>query len=350
MRLLMTADDVAADRDRWHKLRLGDDQIGARVGGSEIADIMHLPGAHGSPWKVWMRKTGRWPDDDGETTDQMEFGNYCEPWSRRKLAEKYTDLHFCDGGLYCAEDRPWMIATFDLTTHEAAGCGAAWPPTPEWYHPERPGAGDGLTPAVPVDLTAPTGTVQQKNVVFSDWYELGVPYAYRAQALWEAAIAGVPMAYLAPFDRVSVVTELFEVPVDDQARRDIELMIEAAEGMRDLVRTDTPPPVDDHPATGLALRKRWSEVDPDKEAVVPWRLASRWRRAGQAKTRAARRQAGYGNQLVGRSQDAGRLLARDPATGELVHVATRRVGKRRAFTVAASDRVDTLSPNQKWTP
>jgi YqaJ-like viral recombinase domain len=328
MRLLMDAAQVAGDRDTWRKTRLGDAESGPRIGASEIAAVMGLPGARPSAYKLWMIKTGRWPEQD-DPTDQMDFGTFCEPFSRRLLARDFTDLHFLDGGLYCHDGRPWQAATFDLLAHPAAGCACL----------------SGLARPRP-----PSATVQQKNSAYNDWHELGVPYPYRAQALWEADIAGVPMAYLAPFDRVAVTTELYEIPVDDQARRDLDLMYEAAEAFRDLVARDVPPPVDGHPDTGLALRRRWSAVDPAKTAVVPWRAAVRWRRAGQAETAAAKRKARYANLMLARAEDAGQMAARDPDTGQLVTVATRRIGTRRGYTVPPNPRVDTLAPDQKWKP
>jgi predicted phage-related endonuclease len=339
--LLMTADEVTEDRARWHKTRAGDDATGARVGGSDISGIMGLPGAHSSPYKVWMVKTGRWPDDDGETTDAMDFGTYCEPWSRRILSRDYHTLHFTDGGLYANDTRPWQIATFDLLTHPVSAC-VPVEGTHDLASPRHVAACTGPVPA--------TATVQQKNDAFHDWHKLGLPPAYRAQALWEASVAGVDMAYLAPFDRVAVKTVLYEVPVDGQAARDLELMIEGAEWLRDLIRRDTPPPVDGHPATAEALRRRWSIVDKDKQVVVPWRIARAWRRAGQAETRAKARKSRWGNELRDRGTDAAELYARNPATGELVKVATRRIGDREAYQVDYNPRIDTLAPNQAWKP
>jgi hypothetical protein len=338
MRQLMTAAEVAADRPKWHKIRAGDDSTGARIGGSDIAGACGLEGAHSSPYKIWMVKTGRWPDDDDESTDAMDFGTFCEPFSRRLLSRQYHDLHFTDGGLYCHDAQPWRIATFDLLAHPAAACR------------EVPGSFDieyvtACTGPVPAEAT-----VQQKNDAFHDWDKLGLPPAYRAQALWEAGIAGVPMGYLAPFDRVSVKTVLYEVPLDDQAARDLELMIATAEWLRDLIKRDTPPPVDSHPATAEALRRRWNTVDKDKTAVVPWRIARAWRRAGQAETRAEKRKRRWGNEIRARAADAAVIMTREPGTGQLVKVADRRIGTRRAFEVPFNPHVDTLSPYQPWKP
>lgn len=331
----MTAAQVSGNRDEWKAIRRGsspDAPDPCPVGASEIAGIMGIEGAHGSPWKLWMIKTGRWPDDDAQSTDAMRFGNYCEPWSRYLLGRDFTDLHFTDGGLYCHDGRPWQTATFDLLAHEAAAC------------PRHAG---GVCEAGP---DAASAIVQQKNEVFTDWQHVGLPPHYRVQALWEASVAGLDTAYLAPFDRVSVRTELFEVPVDDDARRDIELMIEAAEWFRDLVRRDKPPRTDAHPATGEALRRRWSEVDPGKTAVVPWQAAVRWRRASLAVTAARTRQAGYLHRMLAAAQDAGTWMARDPGTGELVKVATRSVAPRVGYTVQPNPRVDTVRPCRRFLP
>lgn len=332
MKLLLTADQIRDDRPGWLARRRHDDDGGARLGGSDVAALMGLPGSYGSPYALWMEKTGRWADGEDEPGDAasryaMAFGLYCEDWSRWMITEEHPDLHIGDGGLYAHDEHPWMAATFDLLGHPSGGqvCqGCA----------RRP----------------PVFPVQQKNSAFNDWEAEGIPLPYRVQCIWEAAVMGAPMAYLVPFDRVSVRITMFEIPMDDKACADLALMMEAAEAFRDLVKTDTPPPVDAHPATGLALRKRYQLVDPESVAVVPWRLAARWRRAGQAEKRAENRKRGLLHQLLERAEGAATWMARQPGSGELVKVATRSAGPRAAHWVKASERVDTVRPSQKFNP
>ena len=167
MKLIMTAGEVTGDRARWLKARQGDDTTGACIGGSLIADILALDGAHGRPYKAWMTLTGRLADEG--VTDQMRFGNFCEPFSRQLLTEKFWDQHFTPGGLYAHDAAPWWRVTFDLLAHPAAAC---------------PGTGSVIGQC----LTGPAVTVQQKNTLFDDWGRTGVPASYRAQALWEAGV------------------------------------------------------------------------------------------------------------------------------------------------------------------
>ena len=127
-------------------------------------------------------------------------------------------------------------------------------------------------------------------------------------------------------------------------------MTEAAEWMRDLVRRDVPPPVDGHPSTSAALRKRWRTTDAGKTAIVPWQTAFRWRRAGQAATAAEKRHRLYGNRILAAAEDAEVIMTRDPATGELIKVATRHAGPRAGYTVAPIGEIVTLRPKQAWKP
>jgi hypothetical protein len=347
MRLIMTNREKDENRDLWLKARAGDETTGPCIGGSIIGDILALDGAPGRPYKAWMTLTGRLGADD-EPTRQMRFGNFCEPFSRQLLAEKFWDTHFTDGGLYCHDTMPWWRCTFDLLAHPSASC------------PGTPGGRSRELYAVP-DCTAPAAvTVQQKNTLFDDWGQAGIPAHHRVQALWEAGVLlggrkpgedGAPTsAWLVPFDRNNVVVDIFELPLDDQALRDIDIMVEAAEHMRDLVRRDVPPPVDGHPSTSEALRRRWNTVDTGRVVVVPWQTALRWRRAGQASTAAKRRGRLYGNRILAAARDAETVMSRDPATGILVKVATRHVGSRAAYSVEAADQIVTLRPNQGWKP
>lgn len=349
MRLIMTNAEKDASRPAWLKARhgTGEPGVGACIGGSVVADILALDGAHGRAYKAWSILTGRIGGDD-EPSPAMRFGNFCEPFSRELLAEKFWDTHFTDGGLYAHDSMPWWRCTFDLLAHPAGQC------------PGTPGGRSGELSAVP-DCTAPPAvTCQQKNTLFDDWGKNGIPAHYRVQALWEAGVLlgdrdpgqdGAPTeAWLVPFDRNKVAVDVFALPLDDEALTDIGIMIEAAQHMRELVRRDIPPPVDGHPSTTEALRKRWNVVDDGKQVIVPWQTATRFRRAGMRVTATENRRRLYANRILAAAEDAEIIMARDPATGDLVQVATRSVGDRAAYDVRAKTGIVTLRPNQKWTP
>lgn len=324
MRPLLTADEVAADRDAWLARRR------AGIGASDIGAIMRLDGSYGGPWRVWMDKTGRGGDTMSQRErDKLDFCLYCENWTAYQFQRQRPDLHVTDGGLYCHDDRPWQIATFDRLAHEARPvCG-----TPGCYGAIRP-----------------TATVQLKtDAGHKDWRE-GMPLAYWAQNIWEMNIAAAWHAFMPTLDRAGADVEVWEIEWTGQIERELALMLEAAEAFLDLVKRDVPPEVDELPATTQALKQLYADVDPDKTARIPWRLACRWRRAGVAERAAHQRKRRHENEVRARTGDAGRIITYDPATGEEVLVANRRVYPRAGYSIPPAERVDGLYPNARWTP
>jgi predicted phage-related endonuclease len=333
MRLIMTSAQVAADRPGWLARRVADDDGEPMVGASEIGPLLALEGGHGSPYALWMEKTGRSKPDEDPPAPVAQFGTYCENFTTWLFQTKRPDLHVTPGGMYCSAERPWMFATFDRFAHPVTACGTA------------PGV-LGCAGNIPPDTT-----VQLKTGAFRDWREEGMPLAYRAQVIWEMKIGGFTRGLIPLLDRAAGDLDgVWEIRWDDAAETDFALMLEAAENFRDLVKRDIPPPVDGLPATTRALIQRYSDLDETERVRVPWRLAVRWRRASLLEARAKARRKLYENQLRARAGTAGIWVTWDPDNGEEVKIATHKASPRAGFTVAPIERVDTVYPSRKFAP
>jgi predicted phage-related endonuclease len=331
MQLLMTADQVAGDRETWLKVRQGDDASGARIGASDIGKIMGLPGSYRSAYWLWAEKTGQLDGGDDELPEVVEFGTYCEPFSAYLLAKDQPGWHITAGGLYAHDQRPWQIATFDRL-----------------MHPEVEGAHPGVCSG-PEPMCRPSAPVQLKNCAFSDWTDKGPPLAYLAQVIWEASVMGAQRGYLVAFDRNAVKIAVMTVEMDDRAQASLEGMLAEAERFRGWVARREPPAIDASEATTTAL-KQVHGVDPDATAIVPHRLAARWARARAAEGRARERKQRYLNQLLARAGAAATWYVRDPASGELAKIATRSASPRAGYWVNPNPRVDSVRPARTWTP
>jgi hypothetical protein len=326
----MSAAQVAADRAGWLKARLGDDATGCRIGASEIGTIMRLDGAYGSPYGLWMVKTGRAPVEP-EPEPLLAFGTYCENFTAWLTGRRRPDLHITPGGMYHHDARPWQFATFDRLAHLAYLCDG------------EPCEGD---PAAP----RRTAVVQLKTGAYRDWHKEGMPLAYRAQVIWEMNIAAVHDGLVPLLNRAAGDLDgIWAIEWDAAAERDLDLMLEAAEAFRDLVRRDRPPKTDGLPATTLALIQRYPDLNPAKTARVPYWLARRWRRAARAEARHKASKKRYENELRARAGDAGTWTTWDPGRGE-VKIATHTAGPRAGYHVDPSPRVDSVNPSRSFNP
>jgi hypothetical protein len=307
MHLLMTAEEIAADRPGWLKARQGTPGLGAFVGASDAGKLVGAKGAYGSAVGLWAQRTGQVPpDDDDELPDRVEFGTFCEPFTTWLLQREQPDWHITEGGLYARDAPggayPWATATFDRLRRD----------------PD-----DGPYPA------------QLKNSAFNDWSVNGPPENYVAQVIWETFVARAPRGYLVAFDRNSVTIAILTVEMDERAEASLRVMIAAAERFRDCCATGTRPDVDGHPQTTAVLTAMNGPVDRDRSVVVPARLASRWLAACAAEARAKARRRLYLNHLLAAAGNARTWQVRAPG-GELVTVATVSASPRAGHWVGPS--------------
>jgi predicted phage-related endonuclease len=329
VKLLMTADEIAADRAGWLKRRQGDPdgEAGAFVGASDVGKLVGAAGARGSAFGLWAERTGQFTPDDDDLPDAVEFGTYCEPFTEYLLRREQPGWHITPGGLYASDTHPWATATFDRMMHpDFAGC------------PGCEGLADGR----------PQAPVQLKNSAFADWAKTGPPEAYVAQVIWEAFVMGARRGYLVAFDRNAVKIATLTIEMNERALASLRVMIAAAERFRRQVADRTEPDVDGHEHTTRALKQMAGDIDPDRTAVLPSRLAARWFAAITADDAAEARRRLYLNQCLQRAGNARTWAVRD-AAGQLVPIATVSAGPRAGHWVKpSSGDVMTVRPRRAW--
>lgn len=186
------------------------------IGGSDIAGILGIS-RWSSPWWVWADKVNVLPDSDSEV---MEAGRWLEraigPWFAHR-----TGLHVLGEQTWLeAPDRPWMRCTVDGFVAESLN--------------SAPADALGL-------LEIKTAQPGRR------WDE--IPPDYQAQGLWQMAVAGLDRVWFAVL--MGRRLDIHELARDDD---EIAYMVERAEEFWTChVLPGTPPPVDDHDATGRAI-------------------------------------------------------------------------------------------------
>jgi len=284
MTLVMTENEVAKERDRWLEVRR--DTIGA----SDIASIMGVPGAYGTPTTVyWSKVSG----DTQPATLAMELGNYLEEFVAQKLREARPDWAVQPGGLYVNAERPWMSATFDRLVFTG-------------------GSPDGMV--APAQIKTATTA--------EGWGQDGtddIPVHYLAQGLWEMAVGGFSKVVFPVLFLQARQLRIYEIPWDEDAEKDVLVMLAEAAGFRERILLQRPPPVDWRPQTTAALKRVFSctedrEVEIAEEFELDLRIA-------KATLQDAKMQYGLmENRLRARMGSAARAVSRD---GRLV--ATRSI-------------------------
>jgi len=306
MMTLMTGDQVAADPEGWHTYRR------AGITASEIASVMGIPTAYGTPSTVFWGKVDPEP---GRDSIRFRVGHHMEPFIADELARDDPALHLADGGLWASVDRPWMMATFDrlgwrcdrCTSDGRRGGGHAtdWPP---------PGAA-----VMPVQMKTANAR-QGEGWRWGEPPDGEIPGHYLAQVAWEMAVSGAAEAVLPCLIMPGGPLLVYRVVRDDELEADIAAMIRAAEDMLRRVREYDPPPVDWRPETTAALRRVYREAT-EERVRIPVELAERWRAAKRAVKLAEQRAGLAENEIRHR---LGHALTAVTGTGEAEAVVARR--------------------------
>jgi predicted phage-related endonuclease len=332
--LLMTAAEVDADRDRWRKLRL------EGVTASEMPLVCGIaPPSWGGPYKLYRAKTTG--EDLVRDTDEMRRGRVLEPLVLEDFERTHPGLVLIPGGLYCNTAARWQMATFDAQAVDH-----------DTYAAVR--LAPGRTRPVPwliqeaADPALDIWPVQAKTAVIGvDWgWEEDtdqIPAHTRCQVLWEMKVRDADRAFVVVKIMQSWETRTYIIDRDAEAEAELEWMTAQAEEFLDRVATRTPPPVDWLPSTTDALRAMHTG-EPAGWVRVPWRMARRYKAALAAADKVKRRRGLVVNQMLDRAGDAQYIVARDPATGRDVRVASRTIGDRKAYEVPAQSGVHRLNP------
>ncbi len=234
----MTTIQIERDEATWHEWRR------AGIGGSDIAGLV-LPSKWSSPWKVWAEKVGLL--EPTETTQRQRIGQRMEA----VLSAEFEDAR---PGLVVVGEQTWC----EHAEHSWARCTT-----------------DGFVSAtIPHgilgnnrEIEPPFATVQFKTDARYGWPE-GPPPAYRAQCIWEMGVTGMRHSFLAVMFG-GFRFEVFDIPWDDDAQADWEMMFSAAESFwQDHVLTGEQPPVDGSDATSAALAAVYPEHVPGSTASL----------------------------------------------------------------------------------
>lgn len=266
------------------------------VTASEVAVIMGLaPESYGSAFALYHRKRGDLPDIEDTLT--MRIGRHHESLVAELFEERYSDFYLAGNGrrLYAHPDRTWQMATPDRLIYDF------------------PGGADQPEAIAVLEC--------KKWNTYDGWGEDGtddIPVHFRCQVLWQCDVLGVDSWFLAVLFTHADKFRVYEGCIDSAAERDLGLMRAAAAEFRARVLTGVPPEVDWRPATADALKALHPDLD-DTEAVIPRRLADRYRAACRA-YKAAERRKKLAENLIRERAAASRYIL---AGGE--PVATRQV-------------------------
>lgn len=246
----------------WHAFR---DRPGA-IGGSEVANVLNIPGRFKSPYIQWLEKRGYKEKDEvsPETQELFDWGHLLEP-AIIEYFTRMTGLQVARTGTWINKDREWHGANPDGLVLDHAGI--------------------------------PVGIMECKYSVRGSGYENGgCPAKYVAQVRYYAACLGLSFGYLACFSMGKM--HLFMIPATadkpvvnlrtgdtEYHMHDASTMIPLLQDFVDSLATNTAPPL-----TGSDDELDWKlSRHPDidgKDVVVPYELAIAYADAREAEAKA----------------------------------------------------------------
>jgi putative phage-type endonuclease len=206
-----------AEREDWLALR--------RIGGSDIAAILEIEGAWGSPLSVYLDKIGE--GAPFRETIYTDSGN----WYEQRAAERFSHLSGIETiqpppiTMYASKALPIATASPDRLTAD----GSAWVEI-KWVGSHRS----------------------------PEWTDAPPPH-YEAQVKWGLAVSGLDVGYL--FAEIGGQDPRWFEIEHDQAWAD--RAFEEAESFWQLVESRTAPEADGSETSKRAIAYRYSEVDPD---------------------------------------------------------------------------------------
>lgn len=197
-------------------------------GGSDIAALLEIEGAYGSPRTVALDKLGQ--SEPSAETAAMKRGNYFE----QGIAQWFSD----ESGI--ATIQPAPITMYASLSRPLAAAS-----------PDR----------LAVEGYEVIGWVEIKKVGahrLSEWTG-GVPEHYRAQVLWQLGVSGLPVGWLAA-DIDGVGLRWTEIEADPAWFEDAYRRVQEFDA---LLRAGQMPPVDGSEATKKAINAEFAQADPD---------------------------------------------------------------------------------------
>lgn len=87
-----------------------------RLGGSEIATVLNLPGVYSTYFTLWHHKAGHAEPDQGDSNPSTEWGKRLEPVIVAKWLEDHPGweiVPWTQGTMWIDEEQPWRLASPD---------------------------------------------------------------------------------------------------------------------------------------------------------------------------------------------------------------------------------------------
>jgi putative phage-type endonuclease len=200
-----------------------------RLGGSEIAAVLGLS-PYESPLSLWLRKMGL--AGPQQKKPEMDWGNRLEP--------VVADRFFEEDGRWL-----WGIGTPATYTHPDRDWQAASPDRFISYSSTAAEQADAILEV----KTSPYG--DGWGVPYTD----EIPVYYRTQCLWYMSVLGLVRADIAVLIGGYDYRE-YKIDLDDQARADTDILIDAGAKFIESMRRDQRPDIDSHDQTYQVLREQ----------------------------------------------------------------------------------------------
>lgn len=240
----------------WHEARR------KGIGASEIAAVLGISPWE-SPFSLYWRKANGW---EANLSAEMEWGTRLESAIAAKYADVHPEFSVQPTGLVHGVE-PWMLATPDRVLFDAEN----WQVAPTSYA---------------------IGALELKTGHRDDgWGEPGtaeIPVHYRAQAQWQMLVLDVQWVDVAVLVGGSDYRE-YSVLRDE---RDIAVMVEAGRRFMARLESGDPPPLDDHYATLVTVKRLHPDLD-DMDVEVDRAVATGYRRACEMERKAKSAKARY---------------------------------------------------------
>lgn len=232
------------------------------VTASEIAIVMGLS-PYSSPYALYHRKLGNLPEQ-GET-DAMALGKHMESFVADKFEQLRPEFTVTGSGrdLWAHPARPWQMAT------------------PDRYVTE--GSYSARDAIAVLECKIDGGS--------DEWGEDGtdeIPVHYRCQVLWQMDVMGVSTGYVACLLWNRRQVRVYELTMDDAARKDLSMMRYEAQAFLDRLQWKRAPDIDWRPATADALKRLHPDVE-DRDVEVRRMPVIQYRAACKAYAEAKRR-------------------------------------------------------------
>jgi putative phage-type endonuclease len=218
------------------------------IGASEVAAILGVEGAYGTPLEIWADKTGKLPADDGEDKEWLHFGQVLEPIIAKEFEAKAKLKTLDEDRQFISVEWPWLGCSLD-----------------RWFlNAQRPKEESG-----PLELKN-TGSFMRKRWLDGVW----LPYQVQVQA--QMAVTGAEQAAVA----VLIGGNEFKWAMVDRNQRFIDAMLEKLYKFWMMVEQDVmPDPTGpdtkligtllgkEDAGTSVALTGTWIDLDEELEQV-----------------------------------------------------------------------------------